>query len=208
MLRIESAKDPFTTPRLAAKGARALIRANAMGLLAEGERALTLETSVFERLALRLNKAGIGKQVVAILTSPSGLVRDPDQLERYLDSLTEALESSPVPASEWKPVIDILGVEMTARLLGISPVSVRRYARAVRSTPDDVAARLHWLALTVGDLASAYNEIGVRQWFDRKRVQLGGRSPARLLSGEWKPDDPGPQQVRALAYALTGSPAT
>lgn len=97
---------------------------------------------------------------------------------------------------------------MVARLLGISPASVRRYARVVRSTPDDVAARLHWLALTVGDLASAYNEIGIRQWFDRKRVQLGGRSPAQLLSGEWKPDDPGPQQVRALADALTGSPAT
>ncbi|MBI3029337.1 MAG: hypothetical protein HYY64_07505 [Candidatus Rokubacteria bacterium] len=208
MLRIESAKDPFTTPKLAAKGARALIRANAMGLLAEGERALTLETSVFERLALRLSKAGIGKQVVAILTSPLGLARDPDQLERYLDSLTEALESSPVPGSEWKPVIGILGVDMAARLLGVSPASVRRYARAVRSTPDDVAIRLHCLALIVGDLASAYNEIGIRQWFDRKRVQLGGRSPAQLLRGEWKPDDPGPQQVRALAYALAGSPAT
>lgn len=208
MLRIESAKDPFTMPKLAAKGARALIRANAMGLLAEGERTLTLETSVFERLALRLSKAGIGNQVVPIRTSSWGLARDPDQLERYLDRLTEALESSPVPASEWKPVIEILRVDMAARLLGISPASVRRYAHAVRRTPDDVAVRLHWLALIVGDLASAYNEIGIRQWFDRKRVQLGGRSPAQLLSGEWKPDDPGPQQVQALAYALTGSPAT
>ena len=208
MLRIESAKDPFTTPTLAAKGARALIRANAMGLLAEGERALTLETSVFERLALRLSKVGIGTQVVAILRTPWALTRDPEELERCLDRLTDALEASPVPASEWKRIVRVLGVEMAARLLGISPASVRRYARAARSTPDDVAARLHWLALIVGDLAGAYNEIGIRQWFDRKRAQLGGRRPAQLLSGEWKPDDPGPQQVRALADALTGSPAT
>lgn len=208
MLRIHSVKDPFTTPRLAAKGARALVRADAMGLLPEGETGLTLDASLFARLASRLTKAGIGKEVVAILRSPSVLTGEAELLEQCLDRLTEALEASPVPASEWKRLLRVLGVEMLARLLGISPTSVRRYAGAVRGTPDAVAARLHWLALVVGDLAGAYNEIGIRQWFDRKRVQLGGRTPAHLLAGEWKPDDPGPQQVRALAYALMGSPAT
>lgn len=208
MLRIDSVKDPFRAPRLAAKGAKALVRADAMGLLPEGERGLTLEASTFQRLASRLSKAGIGKGLFAILTSSRVLTGEPELLEQCLDSLTEALEASPVPDSEWKRLVRVLGVEMLARLLGISPASVRRYAGAVRSTPDNVAARLHWLALIVGDLAGAYNEIGIRQWFDRKRAQLAGRTPARLLAGEWKPDDPRPQQVRALAYALTGSPAT
>src|SRR5260370_42522075 len=97
---------------------------------------------------------------------------------------------------------------MLARLLGIPPASVRRYAAAARETPDNVAARLEWLALIVGDLAGAYNEIGIRQWFERKRSQLDGRTPAQLLTGHWKPDDTGPQKVRALAAALSGSPAT
>jgi predicted transcriptional regulator len=35
---------------------------------------------------------------------------------------------------------------MLARLLGISPASVRRYAATTRETPDDVAARLHHIA--------------------------------------------------------------
>ena len=85
---------------------------------------------------------------------------------------------------------------------------IRRYARAIRNTPDEVAARLHWLALVVGDLAGGYNEIGIRQWFTRKRTQLDGRTPEQLLTGQWKPDDPGPRRVRSLAHSLTGSPVT
>lgn len=208
MVRIGSVAKPFTTPRLVAKAARALLRADAMGLLPEAARGLALDTAVFERLARRLGRAGIGREVVAMLTCGAAWTAPPEILERSLDSLTDALEASPVPAAEWKPLTHVLGIEMLARLLGISPASVRRYARAARNTPDDVAARLHWLALTVGDLSGAYNDLGIRQWFERKRAQLGQRAPAQLLSGEWKPDDAGPQQVRALAHALTGSPAT
>jgi hypothetical protein len=208
MIRIESVRKPFTTPRLAAKGARALARADAMGLLPQGARGVALEASVFERLARRLGKAGIGQEVAAMLTSPGVFTDAPEALERYLDRLAEALEACPVPASEWKPLVHVLGVDMLARLLGISAASVRRYAGGARRTPDGIAARLHWLALIVGDLSGAYNEIGIRQWFDRRRAQLGARTPAQFLTGEWRPDDPGPQQVRALAYALTDSPAT
>lgn len=208
MIRIESVQKPFTTPRLAAKGARALMRAGAMGLLPEGARGVAIETIVFERLARRLGKLGIGQEAVAMLTGPGVFASTPDLLERYLDRLAEALEASPVPTSEWKPLAHMLGVDMLTRLLGVSAASVRRYAGGARATPDDVAARLHWLALIVGDLSGAYNEIGIRQWLDRKRMQLGERAPAQVLAGEWKPDEPGPQQVRALAYALTSSPAT
>jgi hypothetical protein len=135
---------------------------------------VALEASVFERLARRLGKAGIGQDVAVMLASPSVSTDAPDVLERYLDRLVEALEACPIPALEWKPLVHVLGVEMLATLLGISLASVRRYAAGARSTPDDVAARLHWLALVVGDLSGAYNEFGIRQWFGRKRVQLGG----------------------------------
>lgn len=207
MIRIKSVGKPFTTPSLARKGATALARADAMGLFPERELTVTLDASTLGRLAARLGRAGIGGALVPMLTSQT-LVGDSKLLEQYLDQLTEALEASPVPASEWKQLTRVLGVDMLETLLGTSAPSIRRYTRTVRNTPDGVAARLHWLALIVGDLAGAYNEIGIRQWFDRKRVQLDGRTPAQLLTGQWKPDDAGPHRVRNLAHSLTGSPAT
>ena len=207
MLRIRSVKEPFTTPSLAVKGATALVRAEAMGLLEEREEGVNLDAAILGRLAIRLRKAGIGGALIPMLTSPAA-ARDSTVLERCLDQLSEALEASPVPPTEWKRLLRVLGPDPLARLLGISPASVRRYAGTVRDTPDDVAARLHWLALIVGDLGGGYNEIGIRQWFDRRRTQLGGRTPAQRLTGDWKPDDAGPQQVRALASALNSSPAT
>jgi hypothetical protein len=205
MLRIGSVGEPFTSPRLAVKGATALARADAMGLLGEHDQELALDGTVFGRLSARLRKAGIGGAVVPTLAALTG---EPALFEKYLDQLNDALEASPVPSTEWTRLLGILDREMLARLLGISRASVRRYAGTARETPDDVAARLHWLALIVGDLAGAYNEIGIRQWFERKRTRLGGRAPAQLLRGRWKPDDAGPQQVRTLATALKDSPAT
>jgi hypothetical protein len=41
--------------------------------------------------------------------------------------------------------------------------------RPARTTPDEVADRLQFLSFTVGGLSGAYNEIGIRQWFDRGR---------------------------------------
>ena len=207
MIRIKSVGKPFTTPRLAAKGAWVLARADAMGLFVEREGAVALDATTFERLAARVGRAGIGGALAPVWTAQP-MVGEPKLLEQYLDQFTAALEASPVPAFEWKHLIRVLGVDLLERLLAISAVSIRRYARTIRTTPDDVAGRLHWLALIVGDLAGAYNEIGIRQWFDRKRAQLDGRTPAQLLARGWKPDDPGPQRVRGLAHVLVGSPAT
>lgn len=207
MLRIRSVDKPFKSASLAAKGVAALARADAMGLFPERELTVTLDASTLGRLAARLGRAGIGGTLLPILTSER-LTDEPKLLEQYLDQLTEALEASPVPESEWRQLTRLLGIEILDRLLGVSAASIRRYSRTTRATPDEVAARLHWLALIVGDLSGAYNEIGTRQWFDRKRVQLDGRSPAQLLAGRWKPYDPNAQRVRNLAHALVDSPAT
>jgi hypothetical protein len=71
-----------------------------------------------------------------------------------------------------------------------------------------VAARLHLLALVVGDLAGSYNALGIRRWFARKRTQLGDQAPAALLEGDWDPDDAGPRRVRDLARSLVTLSAT
>ena len=77
-----------------------------------------------------------------------------------------------------------------------------------RSTSDAIAARLHFLAFVVGDLAGAYNDIGVRHWFDRPRGCLDGFTPAQVLGHEWSPGDNAPKRVRELARTLAPSPAT
>jgi hypothetical protein len=129
-------------------------------------------------------------------------------LERTIEKLNLALEESPAPEFEWGRLMEVLGLELLSRFLGLSASSIRRYKAAARTTPDDAAGRLHFLSLIVGDLSGAYNEIGIRQWFDRKRVQLDGRAPSELLKGLWKPADTGPRKVRDLALALVASPAT
>lgn len=114
----------------------------------------------------------------------------------------------PVPSREWGSLAALFGIDRLAELTGTSPASVRRYMSGARSTPDPLAARLHLLAVISGDLAGAYNEIGIRRWFERPRTFLDGKAPAELLQGEWDPEDDGPKRVRELARSLTGSPAT
>ena len=99
----------------------------------------------------------------------------------------------------------LLGVELLARLVGFSPTSLRRYLSRGGEMPDDLAARLRFLSLVVGDLLGAYNETGVRRWFDRPRTLLSGRSPAGLLSPGWRPEDGDPRRVRDLAHSLVSS---
>ena len=200
MIQIESTRDPFTSPQLAFQAVVALGRADAMGLLPADERIDRLDLPSLRRAVRHIQNAGIAR---AIHLGPGN-----GSLERSLVNLNTALEESPVPQFEWSRLTEILGLDLLGQLLGISPSSVRRYKAAARTTPDAIAERLHFLSLVVGDLGGAYNEIGIRQWFGRKRSQLGGRAPSDLLKGSWNISQTGPQQVRALGQALLASPAT
>jgi hypothetical protein len=183
-----------------------LARAEAMGLLPQGEVIDTLDFPTLQKVMKRISRAGIGQGMLTDLAGTRG--RDSKRVAVALQRLNEALDASPVPISEWPGLINILGIDLLARLVDVSAVSVRRYASRARPTPDEVAARLHFLALVVGDLAGAYNDIGIRRWFDRSRTLLGNKSPAQVLARKWRPEDQGPQQVRQLSHALIASPAT
>lgn len=126
----------------------------------------------------------------------------------YATRTNEAMETPPVPASDWPALHRVLGPDLLARRLDISVASLRRYQSGARKTPDCVVVRLHVLALMVGDLAGAYNDAGIRRWFDRPRTALENRAPADVLTTGWRPEDPGPRQVRDLARALTASATT
>lgn len=204
-IRIQSVQSPFDNPEVARLGISVFMRADAMGLLAP--RAIEhLDLEEWIRLTRDVTQAGIAQGF--LVEHAATTIPDADRFREILEHVNEALDASPVPASEWPALHRVLGSDLLAHLLNVSTVSLRRYQSGTRATPDDIAARLHALALMVGDLSGAYNDLGIRRWFVRPRTVLGNRTPADVLTARWRPEDPGPRQVRDLASALTASPAT
>jgi len=69
--------------------------------------------------------------------------------------------------------------------------------------------RLDFLLKIIGYLGGAYDEIGVRQWFIRPRVELGGKEPAEIFQrGRWKPEDEMPQIIMRIAESLGDANST
>ncbi len=190
------------SPRLLFEAAR---RAEAMGLIEPGAVARSDVTAV-RHLANRVRRAGIAAGAADELNNVT--VPTAAEVSELLETMVAALEASPVPKFEWGGLARVFDAEDLASLLSISASSLKRYASGERTTPDPIAARLHFLALVVGDLAGSYNDIGIRRWFHRKRTALENRSPAAILAGDWDPDEDGPVRVRALARSLTTLTAT
>ena len=195
---------------LGATLAALLTRSVAMGVLA-GKPGTRLDAAVVKRLATALQRHGIGANAGLILAplavEPAQAIDDATQrrVADGLDRLSEALEASATPSTEWPSMRGVFGDEVLVELLGVGASSLRRYASGERATPDEVAARLHWLAMVVADLAGAYNDFGIRRWFERPRSQLDGKSPRQTLGAAWTPDDDAAARVRALAAVLSGA---
>ena len=209
-VRISPDSLPPWGATLGAALAALVTRSVAMGVLA-GNPVTRLDAGVVKRLATALQRHGIGSNagvLLAPLVAEPAPVIDPAtqrRLEEGLDRLNEALEASATPSAEWPSMREVFGDEALVDLLGVGASSLRRYASGERATPDDVAARLHWLAMVVADLAGAYNNFGIRRWFERPRSQLDGKSPRQMLGAAWSPDDPAAARVRALASVLSGA---
>lgn len=183
----------------------AVRRADAMGLMSMDE-AGAFDASTARRLVARAREAGVARTPPITwtnVTPPS-----PEEVAGLMRLVIAALEGSPVPKSEWPSLSRVFETEQLARLLGVSLSSLRRYQSGSRETPDEIAERLHFLALVVADLAGSYNNIGIRRWFERPRTALGGKSPASLLTGGWHAEGAGAQKVRQLAKSLVSLSAT
>jgi hypothetical protein len=191
------------TPSVRLLAIEAWRRAEAMGLVGPEAR---LDAADVSRLVNRVRQAGIARGPAFQLDNLE--LPSVAEAESLLRLVVAALEASPVPKFEWAAVSRVLEPEQLAALLDISVTSLKRYASGERDTPDPVAARLHHVALIVGDLAGAYNDVGIRRWFDRPRTALDGSPPAALLAGDWNPEDAAPQAVRELARSLVGLSAT
>ena len=206
LIRISTVEEPFDTPGTVRSAVAFLSRAETMGFLGD-EDIDHLNIATVRDVVDAMAEAGLG-------SGPGALLRIPDdeisggEIAAVLAELEDILESSPAPDREWPTLDHLFGIQTLAGLLGVSPASVRRYLRGERATPDQIAARLHFLAMVVSDLSGAYNDFGIRRWFTRSRSVLHGAAPRELLAGDWDPDHSGPRKVRALARALLGSPAT
>jgi hypothetical protein len=202
-IRITSTEPPFNSAAVAFRATRVIAQADAMGLL--GDLGISrLDLPIMRTVTQRIADAGIGRDVQAAFAAADSDV----DIDGLLERLGQALDESPAPAFEWAALTTLFEADALARLLQISPASLRRYAGAERTTPDAVADRLHFVATLVGLLAGSYNEIGIRRWFARRRQQLGGLAPVELLKGRWSSDDDGAHQVRQLAESLLGAGAT
>ena len=193
---------PLDVRRLAFDVAR---RADAMGIR-DGDTGTTVDGATVRRLMTHARTAGVARMPVV----EPGALEAPTQAElaSLLSLLMAALERSPVPAHEWPSLARVFEPEQLAGLVNVSLSSLRRYQHGARQTPDEVSERLHFLALVVADLAGAYNDIGIRRWFERPRALLGGKRPAALLAGNWDPEGPGAQKVRHLAQSFVAVSAT
>jgi hypothetical protein len=186
-----------------------LVKAEVMGLL-KGKRIRKLCPQTVRAVLHELEADGIGtNQRLRLLSvlEPS----TPAAADAALAAVTEllqALEESPVPKREWPSMLAVFGEALLGELLEISAVSVRRYGSGARETPDDVADRLHFLAMLVADLAGSYNELGIRRWLDRPRGQLANKSPRQVLGKGWHSGSGAALRVREHARSLTSGGAT
>lgn len=201
LVRIATVAAPLDRPTLVDPALRLVRRALALGLLGDTERVDRLDLELVRRIAREASDAGIGQDAaVALLRGVARPARLAALIERLDDSLTE----SPLPDRELPELLRVFGREDLALLTGTSGVSLGRYVSGARNWPDELAERIHWLALVLSDLAGAYNDFGARRWFERERTQLDGRSPRQVLGTDWRPSSPDVERVRVLAASLAG----
>ncbi len=196
--------DRVRSPAAVREATRILGLIDAMGLLKLREPIPYLRLSLLREAANAAAHAGIGQHAAAVLADPQ---LSQQVLLATLRQLAEALEDSPVPSTEARELASVFGWELLSDMVHSSPASLRRYASTVRAAPDDVAGRMHWLAKIVGHLRGAYNDAGIRRWFERPRAQLQGRAPNEFLLQPWTPDQPGVEVVWSLARSLAGAGA-
>jgi hypothetical protein len=206
-IQIQSVAEPVSDdPDVAMLAASLVSRGAFLGLLADlgASPTVVLDRQLLSHVLENLSDAGVARHTALLLQR----ARTPADYRTVLDLAMEQLEQSPMPQAAWPQMIEVLGEQTLAALLGISVSSVRRYAAQDRETPDDVAARLHFLALLVSDLSGSYNPIGIRRWFERARHALGGRAPGDLLGSTFDPAGPDAAALRSLANSLQAAGAT
>jgi uncharacterized protein (DUF2384 family) len=163
---------------------------------------VTDDTGNLTNLLKGLRDEGIGSLSVdtLLLLMKQGTVDEAAVLEQ-LKHLNHNLEQSVSdPGKGWKVAEGYFPDALLSELLGIAPITLKRYKEGERETPNEVAARLHWLLIAALDLSKSYNPRGVQNWFSRPRSRLKNKAPVQFLKGgKWHSDDKNIQTIRDLA---------
>lgn len=202
LIRVSTIDAPLDEPLLVDPVIGLVRRAVALGLLAGSEPLEHLDLELVRRIAREASAVGIGQDAAVALLHGGDR---PEGLATLIARLDDAFTASPLPDRELPELLRVFDRDDLADLIGTSAVSLGRYQAGSRRWPDQLADRLHWLALVIADLAGAYNEFGIRRWFERRRTQLGDRSPREVLGRDWDPGDPEVERARELAAALVGA---
>lgn len=202
-VRVEAVDGPWAgDPGTVQAAATLVARGAVMGFLPDGVDTRRLDDALLSHVLRGLADQGVAMSRLVALGSWSR-----QDVRRVVDRALEQSEHSPMPSGEWPRLTGTLGEDLLSRLVGVSASSVRRYSSGARPTPQEVAARLHVLALVVADLAGGYNDYGVRRWFTAPARSWttgrrstcwgapGSRTERRFL------------RLRAMAAGLVGSGA-
>jgi uncharacterized protein (DUF2384 family) len=207
-IQIESVAEPFASHAELRLPALRLVLASQYLGLRPGNALRTLDLPLVDLVVSSIGRGGVSVAMIEAKSAGKSLAAGhaaEGQIEAYrraLEQALTALEASPRPDDEWAPVIETLGDELLATLIGVSPSSIKRYREGSRPTPQDVAERLHFLALLLAELAGSYNDYGMRRWFSRPRSALDNRRPADIMGADFDPDGPDRDALRALAEGL------
>ncbi|QQR59095.1 MAG: hypothetical protein IPG59_06285 [Candidatus Melainabacteria bacterium] len=184
-----------------------IIKAESMGLIESPVDTLNLSLDTIIDVAKKVAAEGLGRKIV--IDPTRWYEYESNDLCLKLKSLSDILEHSPVPEKELPKVQEVISEKPLADMLRISEQSLKRYQQGERQASDIVYARLHWLALLLGDLLGSYNEMGARNWFHRTRKSFKGKTPFQILSEkDWSPDDENPCKIRDFVKSLNGAMGT
>jgi uncharacterized protein (DUF2384 family) len=209
-IQIHSVSASYEDPRLLPSLLSLYTKADAMGLLPSRPIVEVSPTTLKAVLKAYQSKGLLGTsqtRLEALLKDPRS-ERSTTEAVSALFEVLKAIDESPVPDEEWPAMRKVFDDDDLAKLLSISSSSLKRYAARGRATPDDIADRVHWLAMIVAALSGSYNGIGIRRWFERPRAQLNERSPRQVLGSNWNPSAPNVRRVRDLAESLVSTGAT
>lgn len=200
-IRIQSISKPFSDSNISEIAVQIVFRAQGMGLLS-GLSLTSVDPQSFGKVIERIQNAGIKAK-----WEKSWLSKKPAALVLELRKLLSVLNESPVPEAEWSAVMESLGQELVRKLLDLSVSSIQRYSSNSRPTPQNIAEKLHYLAVVIGDLRAGYNDYGIRRWFERPRTFLSGKSVLSSLGKKWGPDDEVARAIAEDAAWVAGSGA-
>ncbi len=94
----------------------------------------------------------------------------------------------------------ILGDRMLGELVGLPTAAFEEMDGS--TLPPEVADRITHVGQVVWCLMGTYDDEGIRRWYERRRPQLRGKSPAEHLGPDWLADSLLAKRVLDLAKVL------